>query len=279
VPRPVEFPTTGGRTAHALFYPPLSPDSEGPPGELPPLVVTSHGGPTSAASSDLNLRTQFWTTRGMAVVDVDYGGSTGYGRAYRQRLAGQWGVVDVDDCVAAARHLADAGEVDGRRMVIRGSSASGMTALLGLTRGVFAGGASLYGVADLESLATDTHKFESRYLDGLIGPWPEARATYRQRSPLHQADRLAAPLVIFQGTDDKVVPPSQAEVLVAALRRAGLPFAHLMFEGEAHGFRQAATIRRVAEAELYFYGRVLGFEPADRLEPVEIENATRLARP
>jgi dipeptidyl aminopeptidase/acylaminoacyl peptidase len=270
-PRPVEFPTGGGLTAHALFYPPANPAHEGPPGERPPLIVTSHGGPTAAASSALDLRTQFWTSRGIAVVDVDYGGSTGYGRAYRQRLRGQWGVVDVEDCVAAARYLAGAGEVDGARMAIRGSSASGFTALLALTTGEFAAGASLYGVADLTALATDTHKFEARYLDGLIGPWPEAAELYRSRSPLHRADRLAAPLIIFQGTEDKVVPPAQAEVLVDALRRAGLPFAYLTFEGEQHGFRQAATIRRVAEAELSFYGQVLGFTPADDMEPVPIE--------
>ncbi|HEV3498239.1 MAG TPA: prolyl oligopeptidase family serine peptidase, partial [Actinomycetes bacterium] len=258
IPRPVEFPTTGDATAHALFYPPANADCEGPPGELPPLVVTSHGGPTSAANTALDLRTQFWTSRGIAVVDVDYRGSTGYGRAYRQQLAGQWGVVDVDDCVAAARHLAESGEVDARRMVVRGSSASGLTTLLALTRGLFAAGASLYGVADLAALATDTHKFESRYLDGLVGPWPEAAAVYRERSPIHQADRLSAPLIVFQGLDDKVVPPSQAEVLVDALRRAGIAYAYLTFEGEAHGFRKAATIRRVVEAELSFYGQVLG---------------------
>jgi dipeptidyl aminopeptidase/acylaminoacyl peptidase len=270
-PRPIEFATTGGGTAHALFYRPANVGCQGPSGERPPLVVTSHGGPTSAASTSLELRTQFWTSRGFAVVDVDYRGSTGYGRAYRQQLDGQWGVADVDDCLAAARHLADAGEVDGRRMVIRGSSASGLTALLALTRGVFAAGASLYGVVDLAALATDTHKFEARYLDGLVGPWPEAADVYRERSPISHADELSAPLIIFQGLDDKVVPPSQAEVLVDALRRAGLPFAYLTFEGEAHGFRKAETIRRVVEAELSFYGQVLGFTPADDIEPVEIE--------
>jgi dipeptidyl aminopeptidase/acylaminoacyl peptidase len=270
-PRRVDFPTSGGRTAHALFYPPANPEAAGPPGELPPLVVTSHGGPTSQASTALNLRTQFWTSRGFALVDVDYGGSSGYGRAYRQQLHGQWGVIDVDDCVAAADHLAAAGEVDGRRMTIRGSSASGLTTLLALTRGTFAAGASLYGVADLAALATDTHKFEVRYLDGLVGPWPEAAEVYRQRSPIHHAEELAAPLIIFQGLDDKVVPPAQAEVLVDALRRAGLPFAYLTFEGEAHGFRRAETIQRVMEAELSFYAQVLGFTPADDIEPVAIE--------
>ena len=261
-PRPIAFPTSGGRTAHALFYPPANPGCEGQPGELPPLLVTSHGGPTSAASTTLELRTQFWTSRGIAVVDVDYGGSSGYGRAYRRQLDGQWGVVDVDDCLAAARHLAGAGEVDGARMVVRGSSASGLTALLALTHGVFAAGASLYGVADLAALATDTHKFEARYLDSLVGPWPEAADVYRDRSPITVADRLAAPLIVFQGLDDRVVPPAQAEVLVDALRRAGLPFDYVTFEGEGHGFRKAETVRRVVEAELAFYGRILGFTPA-----------------
>ncbi len=270
-PRPITFATTGGSRAHALFYPPANQDHDGPASDLPPLVVTSHGGPTAQASTTLELRTQFWTSRGIAVVDVDYRGSSGYGRAYRKQLDGQWGVADVDDCVAAARHLAAAGEVDGRRMVVRGSSASGLTALLALTTGVFAAGASLYGVADLAALATDTHKFEARYLDGLVGPWPEAAETYRQRSPITHAGRLSTPLIIFQGLDDKVVPPAQAEVLVAALRRAGVPHAYLTFEGEAHGFRQAATIRRVVEAELSFYGQVLGFTPADDIEPVPIE--------
>jgi len=274
VPRSVTFPTSGGRTAHARYYPPANAGCEGPSGELPPLLVTSHGGPTSAASTALELRTQFWTSRGIAVVDVDYGGSSGYGRAYRRQLDGQWGVVDVDDCVAAARHLADSGQVDGDRMVIRGSSASGLTTLLALTRGVFAAGASLYGVADLAAMAVDTHKFELRYLDGLVGPWPEAADLYRQRSPIAHAEELAAPLIIFQGLDDKVVPPSQAAVLVAALRRAGTPFAYLTFEGEAHGFRRAETIRRVIEAELSFYGQVLGFDPADDIEAVAIERPT-----
>jgi len=270
-PRPIAFPTAGGATAHALFYPPANRDHDGPPGERPPLMVTSHGGPTSQASTSFELRTQFWTSRGFAVVDVDYRGSSGYGRAYRRQLDGQWGVADVDDCVAAAQHLAATGEVDGRRMVVRGSSASGLTTMLALTKGVFAAGTSLYGVVDLATLATDTHKFEARYLDGLVGPWPEATEVYRQRSPLTHAGELTAPLLVIQGLDDKVVPPSQAEVLVDALRGAGLPFAYLTFEGEGHGFRKAETIRRVVEAELSFYGQVLGFTPADDIDPVAIE--------
>jgi dipeptidyl aminopeptidase/acylaminoacyl peptidase len=271
-PRPIEFPSEGGRTAHALYYPPVSAQFEGPEEDRPPLVVLSHGGPTSAASPALSLSVQFWTTRGVAVVDVDYGGSTGYGRAYRQLLNGQWGVVDVEDCLAAARHLAGQGEVDGERMVIRGGSAGGYTTLCALTfHDMFAAGASHYGVADAEALALHTHKFESRYLDGLIGPYPEARDLYRARSPVHFADRLSAPLIIFQGLEDEVVPPEQAEVMVEALRANGIPFAYLAFEGEQHGFRKAETIKRVAEAELSFYGQVLGFDPADDIEPVPVE--------
>ncbi|HEX2065030.1 MAG TPA: prolyl oligopeptidase family serine peptidase, partial [Acidimicrobiales bacterium] len=271
-PGPIRFPSGGGRTAHALYYPPVSAEFEAPEGERPPLVVMSHGGPTSAASPALSLTVQFWTSRGVAVVDVDYGGSTGYGRSYRQLLNGQWGVVDVEDCVAAARHLARQGEVDGDRMVIRGGSAGGYTTLCALTfHDLFAAGASHYGVADAEALALHTHKFESRYLDGLIGPYPEARELYRARSPVHFADRLSAPLIIFQGLEDEVVPPPQAEVMVEALRANGIPFAYLAFEGEQHGFRRAETIRRVAEAELSFYGQVLGFDPADDIQPVAIE--------
>ncbi len=233
----------------------------------------SHGGPTASASPALNLAVQFWTTRGFGVVDVDYGGSTGYGRAYRERLRGQWGVVDLADCVAAARWLADQGEVDPDRLAIRGGSAGGYTTLCALTfSDVFAAGASYYGVADAEALARDTHKFESRYLDGLIGPWPAAAATYRARSPIHFTDRLSCPVILLQGLEDAVVPPSQAEAMVAALRAKGIPHAYLAFPGEQHGFRQAAHIRRALEAELSFYGRVLGFTPAGDLEPVPIEN-------
>jgi dipeptidyl aminopeptidase/acylaminoacyl peptidase len=280
VPQAIEFPTTGGLTAHALFYPPRNDDFAAPAGERPPLIVMSHGGPTSATSSILNLSLQFWTSRGFAVVDVNYGGSTGYGRAYRQRLQGAWGVVDVDDCVNAARWLAGEGLVDGDRMVIRGGSAGGYTTLAALTfrRDVFAAGASHYGVADLEVLALDTHKFESRYLDGLIGPYPAARDVYVERSPIHHTSLLDRPMILFQGLDDKVVPPEQAEMMASALRDRGVPFAYVAFEGEQHGFRSAATIVRVAEAELWFYGRVLGFGPADEIEPVRLENEEGLRR-
>ncbi len=258
----ISFPTKGGRSAHAYWYPPTSPDHEGPAGTLPPLVVMSHGGPTSSASPAFAVGIQFWTSRGLGVVDVDYGGSSGYGRAYRRSLDGAWGVVDVDDCVAAATYLADQGRVDGGRMVIRGTSAGGFTTLCALTfRDVFAAGASLYGIADLAALATDTHKFEARYLDRLVGPWPEAADTYRRRSPVHHADELSCPVIVLQGLDDKVVPPAQAEVMVEALRAKGLPVEYVTFAGEQHGFRKAETIRRAAEAELSFYGRVLGFTP------------------
>ena len=278
VAAPVEFPTAEGRTAHALFYAPRNHEFAGPDGDRPPLVVMSHGGPTSATAAVFNLAVQYWTTRGIAVVDVNYGGSTGYGREYRERLAGTWGIVDVDDCVNAALHLADRGEVDGDRMVIRGGSAGGFTTLAALAfRDVFAAGASLYGVGDLGLLARDTHKFEARYLDKLVGPWPEAEATYRERSPLFAADRISCPVILFQGLEDKVVPPEQSEGVAEALRTNGIPYAYLAFEGEQHGFRKAETIVRVAEAELAFYGRVLGFVPAGDVGPVAIENEEALA--
>jgi dipeptidyl aminopeptidase/acylaminoacyl peptidase len=271
VPEPIEFPTEGGRTAHALYYPPANRDAKGPEGERPPLVVASHGGPTAGVTSDLHVGYQFFTSRGIAVVDVDYGGSTGYGRAYRRLLDGQWGIVDVDDCVAAARHLADRGDVDPARLAIRGGSAGGYTTLCALTfRDAFTAGASYYGVADLATLARDTHKFESRYLDRLIGPWPQAEALYRERSPIHFTDRLSCPVILLQGLEDEVVPPAQAEMMAAALDAKAIPYAYLPFPGEQHGFRQAAHIRRALEAELYFYGRVFGFDLADPVDPVPI---------
>ena len=271
--RPLAYPTEGDRTAHAFYYPPRLEGFEGAAGEKPPLVVKSHGGPTSASSPALNVEIQFWTSRGFGVVDVNYGGSTGYGREYRRRLDGQWGVVDLDDCVNAALYLAGVGEVDGRRLAVRGGSAGGYTTLCALTfRQVFAAGASYYGIADLETLARDTHKFESRYMDRLIGPYPEGRELYQERSPINHADGITAPLIIFQGLEDAVVPPLQSESLVTALRANGVPFAYVTFAGEQHGFRQAATIRRAAEAELWFYGQVLGFEPAGAIEPVPMEN-------
>lgn len=271
VPRPIECPTEDGLTAHALYYPPANKDYTGPADEKPPLLVFSHGGPTSQTDSSLDLRIQFWTSRGIAVVDVNYGGSTGYGREYRERLKGNWGIVDTADCVNAARYLVEQGEVDGERLAIRGGSAGGFTTLACLAfYDVFAAGASYYGVADLAALATDTHKFESRYLDGLVGPYPEAAETYRERSALHHANRITAPLILFQGLEDKVVPPSQSEAMVEVLAENNVPHAYVAFEGEQHGFRRAETIQRASEAELYFYSRFFNFEPADEIEPVEI---------
>jgi dipeptidyl aminopeptidase/acylaminoacyl peptidase len=269
VPEPIEFPTTGDRHAHALLYRPVNPDVTSLPDERPPLIVLSHGGPTAAARPILSLGTQFWTSRGFAVADVNYGGSTGYGRPYRERLHGAWGIVDVDDCVAAAAHLAAEGLVDPDRLAIRGGSAGGYTTLCALAfRDTFAAGASHYGVADCEALARDTHKFESRYLDGLIGPYPAEADRSRERSPIHHTGGFSCPLIVFQGLEDEVVPPAQAEMIVEALRAKGLPVAYVAFEGEQHGFRQAANIVRSLEAELWFYSKVFGFTPADRLEPV-----------
>ena len=272
-PRAIEFPTESGLTAHAFFYAPKNVDYAAPPGERPPLLVLSHGGPTSARFGTLDPGIQYWTSRGIAVLDVNYGGSTGYGRAYRQRLEGQWGVVDVDDCVNGARYLAGQGEVDGDRLIIRGGSAGGYTTLCALTfRHAFKAGASYYGVSDLEALAQEMPKFESRYLDRLVGPYPERKDLYRERSPIHFTDRLSCPVIFFQGLEDQVVPPNQAESMVEALRARGLPVAYVPFEGEQHGFRRAENIKRAFDAELYFYSRVFGFELADPVEPVPIEN-------
>ena len=269
----VACPSAGGRTAHAYYYPPRNPAFRAPEGERPPLLTFIHGGPTGSTEPGFRLAVQYWTTRGFAVVDVDYGGSTGYGTAYRRLLRGGWGVVDREDCESAARHLVARGDVDPARLAIRGGSAGGYTTLCALAFGsVFTAGASYYGVSDAAALARDTHKFESRYLDALIGPWPERADLYEQRSPIHAVDRLACPVIFLQGLEDAVVPPDQTRRMADALREKGLPVACLMFEGEQHGFRQAANIRRAAEAELYFYGRVFGFTPAGPIEPVEIEN-------
>ncbi|WP_419921649.1 S9 family peptidase [Candidatus Poriferisodalis sp.] len=271
VPRLVTFDSAQARRAHAFCFPPANTAVESAPRGLPPLVVLSHGGPTGAARSSLDLGIQYWTTRGIAVVDVNYGGSTGFGTDYRNLLAGQWGVVDTQDCIAAALHLADAGEADPERLVIKGGSAGGYTTLCALTQSdVFAAGLCRYGVADLSALARDTHKFEARYLDGLVGPWPDAEALYRERSPIWRTDQLRTPMIVLQGTDDRVVPPSQSEQLVAALASAGVPHAYLLFDGEGHGFRQAPNIVAALEAELSFLGQVLGFTPADDITPVEV---------
>jgi dipeptidyl aminopeptidase/acylaminoacyl peptidase len=252
--QPLEFPTAGGKTAFGLYYPPTNPDYAVPAGDSPPLVVRCHGGPTSAASSALSLGIQYWTSRGMAVLDVNYGGSTGYGRQYRDRLHLTWGEVDVDDCINGARFLARQQLVDRKRCVITGGSAGGYTALMALTfRDFFAGGASHFGVSDATALAKDTHKFESRYLDWLIGPYPQEQARYKDRSPIEHVEQLKRPVVFFQGDEDHVVPPDQTERMVEALRRNGVPVGYFLFSGEQHGFRQAANIQRALDAELYFY--------------------------
>ncbi|MEO8257969.1 MAG: S9 family peptidase [Acidobacteriota bacterium] len=274
IPEAFEFPTADGQTAHAFYYRPGNRDFTAPAAERPPLIVVSHGGPTAMHRPSLSLEVQFWTSRGFAVVGVNYGGSTGYGRAYRQRLNGRWGIVDVDDCVNAAAHLAAHGQADADRLIIRGNSAGGYTTLAALAfrPEVFKAGASYYGISDLETMTHDTHKFESRYLDRLVGPYPETRDVYRARSPIHFVDRLSCPLILFQGLEDQVVPPNQSQMMADAVRSKGLPVALLTFAGEQHGFRKAETIVRCLEAELYFYGVVFGFTPADGIEPVPIEN-------
>ena len=273
VAQAVEFPTDAGLTAHAFFYRPRNADYRAPVGERPPLLVMSHGGPTAATTAELDLEKQYWTSRGIAVLDVNYGGSTGYGRAYRQRLNDQWGIVDMNDCANGALYLAKLGKVDRERLAITGGSAGGYTTLCALTfRDEFSAGASYYGVSDLAALAQDTHKFESRYLDRLIGPYPERKDLYHQRSPIHYSNRLECPVILFQGLEDKVVPPNQAELMVDALRAKGLPVAYVAFEGEQHGFRKAENIKRALDGEFYFYARIFGFEPADTIEPVIIEN-------
>ena len=273
----ITFPGEGGATAHAFFYAPRNAAYAAPPGELPPLLVGAHGGPTSERSSGLDPLVQFWTSRGFAYLDVNYGGSTGYGRAYRERLRGASGVVDVGDCVAGARHLAATGAVDPAVMLIHGGSAGGYIVLCALAfHDAFAAGTSLYGIADLEVLHQETHKFEAFYDDSLVGPYPEQRELYRQRSPIHFIARVHAALLLLQGTDDPVVPPNQTQMMFDALRAADAPCACIIFPGEQHGFRDAGNIRRAIEAELSFYGQVLGIDIADHVEPVEIANLDRV---
>ena len=273
IPKAIEFPTEHGKTSHAFFYPPQNYEHQAPPDELPPMLVKIHGGPTSATSSSLAWDIQYWTSRGFAVLDVNYGGSSGYGRSYRQRLEGQWGIVDVDDCVNGARFLVEQSWVDGERLTIRGSSAGGYTTLCALTfRHAFKAGASYYGISDLEALAKETHKFEARYLDRLVGPYPDRLDIYRQRSPIHYTHLLSCPLILFQGLEDEVVPPNQAEKMLEALQSKGLPVAYIPFEGEQHGFRRAETIKRALDSELYFYSRVFDFELPKPVEPIEIHN-------
>ena len=273
-PRLIEFPTEDGVTAFAFFYPPTNPEYEAPEGELPPLVVESHGGPTDNANAMFSLGVQFWTSRGFGLVDVDYGGSTGHGRAFRERLNGQWGVVDLADCINAARYLVEQGEADGDRLLITGGSAGGYTTICALTfTDVFAAGTTYFGIADLEQFAGgDTHKFELQYEHTLVGPYPERADLYKERSPIHFTDRITTPMLVLQGADDRVVPPAQAELIVAALRERRIPHAYLLYEGEGHGFRKAENIVGSLEAELSFYAQVLGFEPAGAIPTLEIEN-------
>ncbi len=272
-PEPIEFTTAGGASAHAFFYAPRNRDFAPPPVERPPLLALSHGGPTSAASPALNLKLQYWTSRGFAVLDVNYRGSTGFGREYRRALYGRWGVADVEDCMHGAQFLVQRDWVDRARLAIRGGSAGGYTTLCALVfQELFRAGAVYYGVSDLEALARETHKFEQHYLDHLVGPYPARRDLYTARSPIHHVARLSCPVIFFQGMDDKVVPPDQTEKMVRALRKKRIPVACVEFEGEAHGFRHAETIKRALEAELYFYSRVFNFAPADPIEPVSIEN-------
>lgn len=273
IPETIEFPTERRKTAYAFYYPPKNKDYVAPAGELPPLLVMSHGGPTASAGTTLRYGIQFWTSHGIAVVDVDYSGSTGYGREYRKRLEGKWGIVDVDDCVNAARYLVKRGDVDAKRLAITGGSAGGYTTLCALTfRDFFHAGASYFGVSDLEALARDTHKFESRYEERLVGPYPDRLDLYRERSPINYVDRVSCPIILLQGLEDKVVPPDQSSKFYDAVRKKGLPTAFITFKGEQHGFRRAENLKRSIEAELYFYSKVFGFEPADTIEPFQIAN-------
>jgi len=272
-PQPVEFPTTGGKTAHGFYYPPQNKDFSAPEESRPPLLVLSHGGPTSAAPSTLRYSIQYWTSRGFAVLDVNYGGSTGYGTEYRRRLNGEWGIVDVDDCSNGALYLVKQGLADPGRLAIRGGSAGGYTTLACLAfKDVFNAGASHFGVSELEIFARDTHKFESRYLDTLVGPYPERKDLYYQRSPINFAHQIDCPIILFQGDEDKVVPPSQSEMMFEAVRSREIPVAYILFKGEQHGFRNAGNIKRALEAELYFYSKVFKFGLAEEIEPVKIEN-------
>ncbi len=272
-PLAIEFPTTGGGTAHAFYYPPKNGDYWGLEGELPPLLVLSHGGPTYHKTPQYELELQYWTSRGIAVVDVNYGGSSGYGRAYRDRLKGAWGIMDVDDCTNAALYCAEQGLADRNRLCIAGGSAGGYTTLACLAfRDVFRAGASFFGVSDLEALALDTHKFESHYLDSLVGPYPDRKDLYLERSPIHHADQIKCPIILLQGDEDEIVPPAQSELMYLSLLKRGIPTAYLLFAKEQHGFRQAANIRRSIEAEAYFFSKIFGFELADKVDPVEIAN-------
>jgi dipeptidyl aminopeptidase/acylaminoacyl peptidase len=270
--QPVSWTSEQG-AVHGFLYPPTNAGCSAPTGSLPPLITLCHGGPTSFTSADFKIAYQFWTSRGIAILDVNYGGSAGFGRAYRDRLKGRWGVVDVQDCIAGAVAMGSEGLADPQRLAIRGGSAGGYTTLAALTTtDVFAAGISQYGIADLEALATDTHKFEARYIDSLVGPYPEDRARYIKRSPIHRLDKLSSPILLLQGADDRVVPPNQAEMMAEAVRKKGLPVSLIMFDGEGHGFRRSETIKSATEAQIYFLGQILGFEPADRVPSIAIDN-------
>ena len=278
-PIPVAIPVGENETTHGFFYQPRNAFYVGPSDALPPLIVKCHGGPTGQTSAALNLKTQYWTTRGFAVLDVNYRGSSGFGRAYREKLNGKWGLVDVEDCVSGANWLVAKGWVDRGRMAISGNSAGGYTTLCAIIFAeCFAAGASYYGIGDLSELAKETHKFESSYLDVLIGSLPEENSDISDRSPIKFVEMLTCPVIFFQGLEDKVVSPAQAEAMVTALRKNGIPVAYLPFSNEGHGFRQSENIKRALEGELYFYGRVFGFQPADNLPTVSIENAGGLSK-
>jgi dipeptidyl aminopeptidase/acylaminoacyl peptidase len=272
-PETIRFPTENGKEAYAFYYPPKNKDYRAPSGEKPPLVVMSHGGPTASSPTALRYGIQYWTGHGLAVADVNYGGSTGYGREYRRRLEGNWGVTDVDDCVNAAKYLVRRGDADGKRIAIRGGSAGGYTTMCAVTfRKFFNAGASLFGISDLEGFDETTHKFESRYNERLVGPYPEKKDLYRERSAINYVDRVSCPIILFQGLEDKVVPPSQSKKFYEAAKKKGLPTAYVAFKGEQHGFRKAENIKRSIELELYFYSKVFGFKPADKIKPVHIDN-------
>lgn len=273
IPQSITFPTANGLTAYGWYYPPHNPDYQGGEDSLPPLLVKSHGGPTACTSAIFNLRVQYWTSRGFAYLDVNYGGSTGYGRKYRERLNQNWGIVDVEDCINGAKYLVKQGKVDGEKLAISGGSAGGYTTLSALTfYDTFKAGASYYGVSNLTALAEDTHKFESRYLDKLIGKYPQDEAIYQQRSPINSIEKLSCPVIFFQGLEDKVVPPNQTEMMVSAMQKKGLPVAYVAFEGEQHGFRKAENIKRCLDGEFYFYSRIFGFSPAETIAPIPIDN-------
>ena len=272
-PRAIEFPTAGGLTAHAFYYPPCHPRYGGLCGEKPPLIVLSHGGPTAHNSPMFKMDYLYWTSRGVALLDVNYGGSSGYGRAYRERLNGQWGIVDVDDCVNGALYCAAKGLADGKRLAIEGGSAGGFTTLAALAfRNVFKAGADYFGVSDLERLTLDTHKFESRYLESLVAPYPERKDLFIERSPIHSVEKIQCPIIIFQGAEDAIVPPNQSESMYKSLCARGIPTAYFLYEGEQHGFRKSDNIRKSLEAELYFFSKVLGFPISDSIEPIAIDH-------